>query len=105
MGYTDEDRKVRTAAYFLTDDAMLWWRRKRADMDKGLCTIATWEDFKKELKKQFFPENVVYAARKKLRELKHKTTISNYVRDFTSLMLQIPDMNNEDLLFNFIDGL
>lgn len=74
-------------------------------MDKGLCTINTWEDFKKELKRQFYPENVVYEAWKKLRDLKHKTTISDYVRDFTSLTLQIPNLSSEEALFYFIDGL
>ena len=74
-------------------------------MEKGLYTIATWDDFKKELKKQFFPENVVYEARKKLQELKHKTTISDYVREFTTLTLQIPNLAIEDALFFFIDGL
>ncbi|XP_054818995.1 uncharacterized protein LOC129318287 [Prosopis cineraria] len=81
LGMIDDQTKVRIAAYFLTDNAMLWWRRKHADMDKGLCTINTWEDFKKELKRQFYLKNVVYEARKKLRDLKHKTTISNYRRD------------------------
>jgi len=74
-------------------------------MEKGLCTITTWEDFKKELKKKVYPENVVYEARKKLRELKHKTTISVYVRNFTILMLQIPNLTTDELLFYFIDGL
>ena len=46
-------------------------------MEKGLCNINTWEEFKKELKKQFYLKNVVYEACKKLRELKHKTTISD----------------------------
>lgn len=32
-------------------------------MEKGLFTINTWDDFKKELKKEFFPENVFYEGR------------------------------------------
>ncbi|XP_016172403.1 uncharacterized protein LOC107614784 [Arachis ipaensis] len=61
--------------------------------------------FQRELKRQFFPENVVYEARKKLRELKHKNTISDYVREFTTLTLQILNLASEDALFFFIDGL
>ena len=60
---------------------------------------------KRELKRQFFSENVVYEARKKLRELKHKSTISDYVKEFTTLTLQIPNLASEDALFFFIDGL
>ncbi|KAK4273516.1 hypothetical protein QN277_021899 [Acacia crassicarpa] len=105
LNLVDEATKVRTASLFLSDNAMLWWRRKHADMERGLCKVETWDDFKRELKKQFYPENVVYMARKRLRELKHKTTIQDYVRDFTTLTLQIPNLSDEESLFYFVDGL
>ena len=44
---------------------------KVADMEKGICTIETWEDFKREIKRQFYPEDVAYLARKNMRRLKH----------------------------------
>ena len=47
---TDEADKVRTATLYLTDTATLWWHRRLADMEKDICTIETWEDFKKEIK-------------------------------------------------------
>ncbi|KAK3009869.1 hypothetical protein RJ639_011883 [Escallonia herrerae] len=72
--FTDEKAKVRTATLYLTDTATLWWHRKHNDIEKGLCTIDTWDVSKKEIKRQFYPENVTYEARKKLRELKHKTS-------------------------------
>ncbi|KAK3024703.1 hypothetical protein RJ639_042925 [Escallonia herrerae] len=75
---TDEKAKVRTATLYLTDTTTLWWRRKHNDIEKGLCTIDTWDVFKKEIKRQFYPENVTYEARKKLRELKHKSSIHDY---------------------------
>ncbi|KAK3038074.1 hypothetical protein RJ639_031628 [Escallonia herrerae] len=78
---TDEKAKVRTATLYLTDTATLWWRRKHNDIEKGLCTIDTWDVFKKEIKRQFYPENVTYDARKKLRELKHKSSIHNYGKE------------------------
>ncbi|KAK4258913.1 hypothetical protein QN277_005308 [Acacia crassicarpa] len=105
LNLVDDATKVRTASLFLSDNAMLWWRRKHADMERGLCKVETWDDFKRELKKQFYPENVVYMARKRLRELKHKTTIQDYVRDFTTLTLQIPNLSSEETLFYFVDGL
>ncbi|XP_015158946.1 uncharacterized protein [Solanum tuberosum] len=37
--------------------AMLWWRRKEAEIGKGSCTINTWEKFREEFKKAFFPNN------------------------------------------------
>ncbi|KAK3029096.1 hypothetical protein RJ639_039240 [Escallonia herrerae] len=74
----DEKAKVRTATLYLTDTTTRWWRRKHNDIEKGLCTIDTWDVFKKEIKRQFYPENVTYEARKKLRELKHKSSIHDY---------------------------
>ncbi|KAE8699155.1 hypothetical protein F3Y22_tig00110584pilonHSYRG00049 [Hibiscus syriacus] len=45
---------------------------KHADIERGACWLDTWDEFKKELKKHFYPKNVVYEARKKLRELKQR---------------------------------
>ncbi|RVW52062.1 hypothetical protein CK203_079595 [Vitis vinifera] len=101
----DEAAKVRTATLYLTDTATLWWRRRFADMEKGICTIETWEDFKREIKKQFYPEDVAYLARKNMRRLKHTGSIRDYVKEFSSLMLEIPNMTQEELLFNFMDNL
>ena len=105
IALTDEAAKVRTATLYLTDTATLWWRRRFADMEKGICTIETWEDFKREIKKQFYPEDVAYLARKNMRRLKHTGSIRDYVKEFSSLMLEIPNMTQEELLFNFMDNL
>ena len=48
---TVEAVEVRIATLYLTDTAILWWRQRFADMEKGLCTIETWEDFKREIKR------------------------------------------------------
>ena len=61
MGYfeaialNDEVIKVRTATLYLTDTTTLWWRRRFADMEKDICTIEMWEDFKREIKRQSTP--------------------------------------------------
>ncbi|KAI3446915.1 hypothetical protein Pfo_003580 [Paulownia fortunei] len=76
---------------------------KHADIEQGSYWVDTWEDFKKELKRHFYPRNIIYEARKKLRELKQQGTIRKYVKDFTTIMLQIPNLSEEDLLFHFVD--
>jgi hypothetical protein len=67
--------------------------------------ITTWRGFKDELKKQFYPENATDEARAKLRHLKQTGTIREYVKEFTELLLEIPDMSDSDVLFSFTDGL
>ena len=71
----NEAYNIRTAAMYLTNTAMLWWWRKKADMEKGVCCIDGWEQFKVELKRQFYPQNVVHEARRRLRELKQTSSI------------------------------
>ncbi|KAL1224846.1 hypothetical protein V5N11_015624 [Cardamine amara subsp. amara] len=105
LGLGDESAKIKAATSYLTDTAMLWWRRRHADIERGTCRMDTWEAFKKELKRQFYPENVVYEARRKLRELRQKGMIRDYVKEFTTLVLQIPNLSDQDLVFHFIDGL
>ncbi|KAI3470592.1 hypothetical protein Pfo_027255 [Paulownia fortunei] len=78
------------------------WHMERYFEGLNLTDEAS-RDFKKELKRHFYPKNVVYEARKKLRELKQRGTIREYVKDFTTIMLQIPNLSEEDLLFHFVD--
>ena len=64
------------------------------------------EDFKKDIKRQFYLDDVAYLARKNMRRLKHIGSIYDYVKEFSSLMLEIPNMTEEEeLIFNFMDNL
>ncbi|KAL2472205.1 Uncharacterized protein Adt_40341 [Abeliophyllum distichum] len=49
-------------------------------------------------KKELYPEQLVYDTRMNLRDLKHNGTIKDYVVEFTTLMLQIPRLSDDDLL-------
>lgn len=40
-----------------------------------------------------------------LEELKHTSSVKDYIKKFSSLMLDIKNMVDEDKLFNFISGL
>ena len=105
IALTDEATKVRTATLYLTDTTTLWWRWRFTDMEKGICTIETWEDFKREIKRLFHPKDVGYLAKKNIRCLKHTGSIQDYVKEFFSLMLEILNITKEKLLFNFMDNL
>uniref|UniRef100_A0A251STY2 Putative retrotransposon gag domain-containing protein n=1 Tax=Helianthus annuus TaxID=4232 RepID=A0A251STY2_HELAN len=101
----DDATKIKTASIYLKDTAALWWRRRYTDITKGTCTINTWAEFVQELKKQFYPVNAEHEARSKLRKLKHTGTLKDYVKEFTTLVLEIPDLSEKDSLFYFLDGL
>ena len=40
-----------------------------------------------------------------MRHLKHTDSIRDYVKEFSLLMLKIPNMTEEELLFNLMDNL
>ncbi|KAF2324918.1 hypothetical protein GH714_021271 [Hevea brasiliensis] len=105
IGITDDAKKVDHAPLYLVDTAMVWWRRRHGDMEKGLCTIASWDEFKRELKRQFYPENAAHEARARLRRLSHKGSIREYVKEFMETLLEIPDYPDAEALFAFTDGL
>lgn len=60
---------------------------------------------KRELKGQFLPGNASWLTRKSLKKLKHTGYVRDYVKEFSSLMLDIKNMADEDKHFNFISGL
>ena len=62
--------KINTAVLYLSESAMLWWKHKESDIAKGTCVLNTWEQFRVEFKKALFPSNVVYEAKRKMRELR-----------------------------------
>ncbi|XP_069144439.1 uncharacterized protein [Solanum lycopersicum] len=97
--------KIKTVVLYLSDVAMLWWKRKDTEIEKGIRTIDTWEQFCEEFKKAFFPNNAVYEMKCKVRELKQMGSIRAYVKEFTILTLQIPQLTEDDMLFTFMDGL
>ena len=88
----DDRAKLQMAPFFLIDMALLWWRRREADIGRGLLRMETWEDFKAEFKRQFFPENAEFEARKRLTQLAHNKSIREYVKEFQELMLELPSM-------------
>ena len=53
----------------------------------------------------FYPENVDYLARRKLRDLRQIGSVQDYVKKFTTIILNIWDIAEKDKLFYFMDSL
>ena len=100
-----EEEKITMATMHLAEDAKLWWRSKYVNIQESGCIINTWERLKQELRSQFFPKNVEIMARRKLRDLKHTSSIREYVKQFSLLMLDILQMSELDKIFQFTEGL
>ncbi|XP_074315007.1 uncharacterized protein LOC141651185 [Silene latifolia] len=101
----DETLKVTTASMYLIDDAKQWWRSKYAEIKAGSIVLESWDNFKRLFKEQFYPENTDFLARRKLKSLKHTGSIREYVKAYSTCMLEINDMTEKDRVFQFVDGL
>jgi hypothetical protein len=98
--------QVDLTVLYLTGDAKLWWRtRTKDDLSAGCPKIKTWDRLKQELKEQFLPNNTSWIAREELKRLKHERSVHEYVKSFSSLILDIENMSEDNRLFNFISGL
>ena len=75
------------------------------DAKSGMPQITTWETLKKELKDHFFSTNTAWVVREALKRFRHTGSVREYVKEFSSLMLDIKNMLEEDKLFNFMSGL
>ncbi|KAL0371757.1 UNVERIFIED_CONTAM: hypothetical protein Scaly_0857300 [Sesamum calycinum] len=60
---------------------------------------------RKVIREQFFLENVEYNSRWALRKLEHTGIVRDYVKAFSTLMLDIRDMSENEKLFTFMEGL
>jgi len=100
------DEQVNIAVMYLTGDAKLWWRtRSKEDLNAGRPKVETWETLKRELKEQFLPNNTSWIAREDLKKLRQDGSVRDYVKKFSSLILDIDNMFEEDITFNFLSGL
>lgn len=101
--HINEMEKVAITTMYLCDDAKLWWRTRTED--KSRSEISSWSELKKELRDQFLPANSGWQAREALRRVKHDKTVRDYVKEFTSVMLDVKGMSEEDKVFNFVSNL
>ncbi|KAG6517981.1 hypothetical protein ZIOFF_021381 [Zingiber officinale] len=101
-----ETEKVTISSMYLIGDAKLWWRTRMVDdANAGRQKIDTWDRLKKEMKDKFLPGNTSWIARDGLKRLKQSGSVRDYVKEFSSLMLDIQNMSEEDKLYNFMYGL
>ncbi|XP_010544438.1 PREDICTED: uncharacterized protein LOC104817059 [Tarenaya hassleriana] len=105
LGVLDDYSRVRHAPTYLRDLAQLWWRRVLADQGRGDRRVDTWAQFKAELRRHFVPTNAIDEARTRFRRLRQTGSISDYIREFFALLLELNDISDRDALFHFKDGL
>ena len=97
----DPAKYLRYAATLLRDGALIWWHSER---NKGTAPT-TYEGFKTELIKAFECSNPVKNARDRIADLKQTGPVLKYTSAFRNLCLEIPDMNEAEMLDRYVRGL
>ena len=101
-----EQQQVIWAASYLSDTASTWWRFQQLRTTQGMeAAITTWSDFARLLTKYFQPLNAKRHARNRLAQLAQKKSVREYNHAYTMLMIELPEMHEEDRLDRYIRGL
>src|ERR1700740_1741634 len=93
------------AATYLDDKAAKWCRHRVAHQPTQNPDTITWAMFNNGLLNAFKPVNSKEIARIKLDALGQKHSVQKYNDDFRSLIRDIDDMSNADVLFRYMQGL
>lgn len=103
----NDQEHVLFASTLLRDSAATWWRHLENSIDENGETEAPkdWNDFKNLFRKEFRPSNATQMARQRLEKLKQYNSIREYIVEFRNVMLDLPDMFEEDAVHQFIQGL
>lgn len=75
------------------------------DISAGQVSITTWDVFSKELREQFLPYNIAWLVMESLQKPKQLGSVWDYMKQFSSLMLDIKNMYEDSKLFNFMHGM
>uniref|UniRef100_A0A803N8T0 Retrotransposon gag domain-containing protein n=1 Tax=Chenopodium quinoa TaxID=63459 RepID=A0A803N8T0_CHEQI len=106
VAHVPDHDKVSVATMYLAGDAKLWWR-SRVELDRSTRRnpIQEWAVLKREFKSQLLPNNASWNAREALKNLHQSGSVRDYVKEFSSVILDNKDMSKEDKLFNFVSSL
>jgi len=99
--------EVQDLSTYLKDTAHNWYRQNKELLDKGTPTQpADGDIFLQKLKKEFMPTNQSEISRAELRRLKQtKEGCAVYLKKFRDIRVNILDMDEEETIRRFIDGL
>ncbi|KAL6312213.1 hypothetical protein AAG906_025555 [Vitis piasezkii] len=75
------------------------------DMEQFFRAAHVPDGEKVSITNQFLHTNIAWVARESLKKLRHTGSVRDYVKEFSSLMLDIKNMLDKDKLFNFMFGL
>lgn len=98
--------RLKAVSAYLGEGALQWYLniRQGAERDPFLA-IKSWDEFKNRIKSTFDVANSPFAIRRRIRYLRQDKSVHEYTTAFRGLIGQINDMNENDQILNYIEGL
>jgi hypothetical protein len=90
------------ARTLLTDAANVWFYEL---YNKNQINVTSWKIFKETIIETFRPANTVRIFRDRINSLTQTSTISNFINEFQTIKLGIPNMTDDEAVDRFIRGL
>ena len=96
-----EQHKILYTAMLLTGNAQIWWNTMEINEEEPI----TWKAMKEAVITKFQTINESKRATEKIYWLKQLTSVANYIAEFDSTALQIPDLGKHEEFRLFLRGL
>ena len=97
----DDGNRISFASTLLKDNAANWWYLKVHNNE----IPGTWEEFCNAVRAEFVPQDSMRRSRDRLRRLVQRASVSSYLNEFRNLVLNIPNMTEDEKLDKFCAGL
>ncbi|EIE82979.1 hypothetical protein RO3G_07684 [Rhizopus delemar RA 99-880] len=89
------------AVTLMRDRAQKWWNRLTEKNEQS----TTWERFKLDIEYAFKPSYSQQAARDRLANVKQSSSVIEYVDAFQDILLDLPNISDDESLDRFVRGL
>ena len=101
VGVDDDMQRVKFVSTLLRDSAQRWL----AELSRRNAVPNTWTAFSDALVRHFMPDGSATGVRHQLHQLQQRQSVDDYADKFTSLLSQIPTMDEGERLALFYRGL
>src|SRR4051812_48194757 len=104
-GIKNDEQAVYLATNLLRGDAATWWRHHFKKITDDEDELPNWKQFERLLSKKFKPINATKVARDTLARLRQTSSVKAYNAAFTSTILEIPNISEEEMVDRYVRGL
>src|SRR3954454_22455853 len=104
-GIKNDEQAVYQATNLLRGDAATWWRHHFKKITDDGDELPNWKQFKRLLSSKFKPVNATKVACDTLACLCQTSSVKAYNATFTSTILEIPTIGEEEMVARYVRGL